>query len=219
MVPRRALLAAVVLVSLAACSGGSDQGPESAEPSAPSAVASIDAALPPAALPPGALPPGALVELVPTVAELPAGFTAFEGGAGPVDLAALAELSPDPEAATAELERERFRDGYSAQYASESGGDFASVLVTRFGDANGARAHFAREKRESSVGTEAVTISPIGDESFAFKEKLTEGDISEIASVFFRVGDLVWLVETSGQSNGDIVLAQSIAAKLAKRIS
>ena len=157
------------------------------------------------------------MELVPTVAELPAGYAAVEGAAGPVDAATVADLDPDPVAASAALRANGFRDGYSAEYSHPDDGSFVSVLVSRYADGPSAKTDFARLVGATRPPARVERIETIGDESHASREAVVEGDVAEIVSVRFRVRDLVWLVEVGGQPRADDTLAKNIAKALVRR--
>lgn len=208
-----------VLFLCISCTGSSE---DSAEPAAVTAVESADVEVESApaaegAAAPGSLPPGALVELVPSPAELPAGYAVLDGSAGAADAAAVAELSSDPSAAAALLQRSRFTDAYSAEYGEEQTGAFISVVVLRFGDAAGATDYLASRRSEITPATTNAPMPRVGDESFAYSEQLPEGDVTEIVSMLVRVRDLVWVIETGGQETTDTALANDIAKKMVRR--
>jgi len=157
-----------------------------------------------------------LVELVPAVTDLPAGYTLVEG-AGPVDVVAVAAVSADPDAAEKALQAEGLTGGYVAEYDEQQTGAFVAVSVLRFAAETGARAHFARGVSESAADADAIIMPAVGDESAAFTETVPEGDVAEIVSVRFRVRDVVWLIETGGQQRVDTMFAQQIASRLVRR--
>lgn len=228
----RALIVALLLLSSASCSSSRGSADEQQTDAAGAAVASpapldefsdsTESALAgPAA---ATLAPGALVELVPSLAELPAGFSITPDSAGPVDLVAAADRSDDPEVAERDLKSEGFRIGYAADYGSEQTGAFVSVFVLQFESAAGAHAAFTRQAKAASDVAKPLQLAKVGDESAAFVEMVSEGDVAEIESIHFRVRDLVWIVETGGDdgspgagSPGSGAL--EIANKLVRRIA
>ena len=166
-----------------------------------------------------ALPPGALVELVPVPAELPEGLSPLPDGAGPLDVRAVAELDGDPAATLKTLQRTGFRDGYSAAYTDADTGAFVSVVVLRFETGQGSRDAFAQQMGPLRASREPLALVSIGDESAAWREQATDGDVAQTVTVRFRVRELTWWVSAGGFAAADLGVASDVAARLARRTS
>lgn len=209
---RRAFVTAVATAAVVATSAGCSRS----RTPAPDPSLTSPAAAPATAA--SALPAGALVELVPTVAELPEGFTLVDGGSGPLDAAAVSERSVDPAATAGDLERDGFLDGYVAEYVNDATGAIVTVVVLRYSADSGAIADMARAA-QAGADAERHPITPVGDESFAVLDQVAEGDVQELVALRMRVGEIVWLVETGGAGDATSGLAEDLAARLARRIN
>jgi hypothetical protein len=166
------------------------------------------------------LPPGDLVQLVPTPAEVPAGMTPVIRGSGSrtvEDVAGYSGEGPAKAAALTALRAHGFVGAYVAQYASPTTGQVLSVVVTRFGTAEGARADFSDDEK-GTTGTPVPTAT-LGDASSVTRKDLGGSVTSQLVLVRVLRGTDTWTIAYQAAPTADpqvpVGLARTVLARTA----
>ena len=201
--------AAAALACVLVLAGCSDDEPQPAAPSPPSASALT------APVPDLTLPADPLAGLVPQPDEVPPGMVPLLAATGSRDAAAIAEFSADPAAASTALREHGFERAYVAQYADPRDGRVLSVVVVRFADAAGATADLTGDLAASAG--ELVQTAPVGQQSQVRRQPLPGDEEGELVTVRFRQGATTWLLAYGARPTADPQVAVELARLLGER--
>jgi hypothetical protein len=205
---RRSLAALAVLPCLLV--GCSDDGPDLSDPR-------VQASAP---IPGVTLPPGGLKDLVPTPEEVPAGMVPVLQGSGPRTIDVVAGYSGTGAAATqaaTSLRAHGFTDAYVAQYANQATGQVLSVVVSRFGTAQGATADFSDDQKGTSG--KIVDAEQLGDASSVTLQTISGKVPSELVLVRFVRGTDTWVIAYQAAPKADPAVPLGLAKTLLARTS
>jgi hypothetical protein len=165
------------------------------------------------------LPPGELSNLVLQPQELSDGFVALPAQTGPADIARIASFSAAVPAAEKALRDHGFQAGYVVEYLDEGTGRFVVNVMTRFRDADGARADLTADLDRLAAGATPVAVGTIGDQSGGSRIPYRDaGPTGELLSIRFRVGATTVVLSLGGRKAVDLADAQGLARVVAQRL-